>query len=231
MPDNMAPEQITDALELASLPILAGFTVEAQKKIASALLSEHARAERFSEIYVEICSALIHAGVPSFGTALEAIEILSKRAEAMQRERDQGNAAAELRQHWPAFCDADPVPDGFVERMERAGLAMLRKVKRAALETAFAAERGIEKGGTILVLTLIGERAMCDPKILSGMPSPQPSPETEAAKDKRIAVLEKALRIIKAENDRAKREFTNVSNKVIELAIAATLADAGKSQS
>ena len=46
-----------------------------------------------------------------------------------------------------------------------------------------------------------------------------------------IAVLEEALRIIKAENDRAKREFTNVSNKVIELAIAATLADAGKSQS
>ena len=43
-----------------------------------------------------------------------------------------------------------------------------------------------------------------------------------------IAVLEKALRIIKAENDRAKREFTNVSNKVIELAIAATLADTGK---
>jgi len=43
-----------------------------------------------------------------------------------------------------------------------------------------------------------------------------------------IAVLEKALRIIKAENDRAKREFTNVSNKVIELAIAAALADTGK---
>ena len=44
----------------------------------------------------------------------------------------------------------------------------------------------------------------------------------------RIAVLERALLVIKAENDRAKREFTNVSNKIIELAIAAALADTGK---
>ena len=49
-----------------------------------------------------------------------------------------------------------------------------------------------------------------------------------ATKDKRIAVLERALLVIKAENDRAKREFTNTSNKVIELAIAAALADKGK---
>ena len=44
----------------------------------------------------------------------------------------------------------------------------------------------------------------------------------------RIAVLERALLVIKAENDRAKREFTNTSNKVIELAIAAAIAGAGK---
>ena len=44
----------------------------------------------------------------------------------------------------------------------------------------------------------------------------------------RIAVVERALRIIKAEHGRAKREFTKVSNKVIELAIAATLANGVK---
>ena len=52
--------------------------------------------------------------------------------------------------------------------------------------------------------------------------------EYRAWADQRIAVLERALLVIKAENDRAKREFTNTSNKVIELAIAAAIAGAGK---
>lgn len=89
----------------------------------------------------------------------------ASQAEAMVRYMLEGMPATtaaqdELIRYWPAFCDADQVPDGFIERMEQAGLATLRKVTRADLEAAFAVERGIEKGGMIWVLTLDGEQTM-----------------------------------------------------------------------
>ena len=34
-------------------------------------------------------------------------------------------APALLRKHWNDFCDADPVPEGFPEKMEEAGLIEL----------------------------------------------------------------------------------------------------------
>lgn len=73
---------------------------------------------------------------------------------------DHGLRARELREHWNAFCDADPHPNGFIERMEAAGLATLRDVEPADLDEAFAAERGIETGGMVWVLTPLGKEAM-----------------------------------------------------------------------
>lgn len=68
----------------------------------------------------------------------------------------------ELRAHWPAFCDADPIPDydGFLDRMERGGLITLRKVTKDDLQQPFAAELGIEKGGSVWVLTNKGRAAL-----------------------------------------------------------------------
>ena len=72
-------------------------------------------------------------------------------------------AENELRAYWTAFCDADPLPiskDEFTDRMERAGFITLRKVTKADLQESFAAERGIEKGGFIWVLTNKGSAAL-----------------------------------------------------------------------
>lgn len=69
-------------------------------------------------------------------------------------------AREELRQHWSPFCDADPVPEGFADRMEGAGLIETRKVTRADLEDEFAAERGIEKGGYVWCLTRLGHEVL-----------------------------------------------------------------------
>ncbi len=67
-----------------------------------------------------------------------------------------------LRQHWASFCDADPFPgsDVFADRMEAAGLIELVTVTKDALEDAFAAERGIEKGGMMYRLTDAGRAAL-----------------------------------------------------------------------
>jgi hypothetical protein len=68
--------------------------------------------------------------------------------------------AEEVAAHWNAFCDSEPgVPDGFDDRMEAAGLAELRAVTAEDLEQAFAAERGIERGGMIWCLTAEGQKA------------------------------------------------------------------------
>ena len=66
----------------------------------------------------------------------------------------------DLRKYWGVFCDADPVPDGFIERMESAGYARLRPVKKADLAESFAAERGIEQGGQLWELTKKGHNAI-----------------------------------------------------------------------
>jgi hypothetical protein len=68
----------------------------------------------------------------------------------------------EFRRHWADFCDADPFPgsDTFAERAEVAGLIELVPVTDQALESAFAAERGIEPGGMMWVLTDAGRAVM-----------------------------------------------------------------------
>jgi hypothetical protein len=77
-------------------------------------------------------------------------------ADAAHRDRE------DLRKHWHDFCDADPFEGGdtFAERMEARGFIRLRPVKKADLEQAFAAERGIEPGGMLWELTKIGELLM-----------------------------------------------------------------------
>lgn len=71
-------------------------------------------------------------------------------------------AHEDLRLHWDDFCDADLFEgrDTFVERMEAAGLIELVPVNDEALEEAFAAERGIEPGGNMWVLTPAGRAAL-----------------------------------------------------------------------
>ncbi len=66
----------------------------------------------------------------------------------------------EFRQHWSAFCDADPVPEEFADRMDDAGFIQLRKVTRYDLEDSFAQERGIEKGGYVWDLTRLGKEIL-----------------------------------------------------------------------
>ena len=70
---------------------------------------------------------------------------------------------------WHDFCDADPVPEDFIERMEAAGFTNLRKVRRSDIaEDSFAAERGIVLGGYLWELTKRGH------KILEATPTPGP---------------------------------------------------------
>ncbi len=66
----------------------------------------------------------------------------------------------DLRKHWHAFCDADPFEgsDTFTERMEARGYIRLRRVTKADLAESFAAERGIEPGGNVWILTAKGEK-------------------------------------------------------------------------
>ena len=66
-----------------------------------------------------------------------------------------------LRAYWRSRCDGDPVPCGFDEEMEASGLITWRSVtKRDIEDDTFAAERGIEMGGAIWVLTAAGRRAL-----------------------------------------------------------------------
>lgn len=67
--------------------------------------------------------------------------------------------ATELFQCWNDFCDADAVPEGFIERMDKAGLVDLIPVTKHALQEPFAAERGIEPSGTMWRLTHAGRKA------------------------------------------------------------------------
>lgn len=70
--------------------------------------------------------------------------------------------AVELCAHWHAFADADPIPDsdGFIQRMEAAGLVEWRPVEREDLEDSFAWERGIIEGGMLFALTAAGRAAL-----------------------------------------------------------------------
>lgn len=62
-----------------------------------------------------------------------------------------------LRSFWHDFCDADPVPPTFAEDMEASGFVTLRSVRKRDVESdPFAAERGIEIGGSMWVLTPAG---------------------------------------------------------------------------
>lgn len=81
---------------------------------------------------------------------------MSERRLTEQQWRDLDG----LRKYWHAFCDADPVPDGFIERMEAAGYARLRNVTRADLREPFASDRGIEIGGGIWELTARGHKSI-----------------------------------------------------------------------
>ena len=68
----------------------------------------------------------------------------------------------DLLSNWAAFCDCDYF-DGvgdFCERMEKHGLIELVAVNDAALESAFAYERGIEKGGSMWALTTLGRELL-----------------------------------------------------------------------
>jgi sulfur relay (sulfurtransferase) DsrC/TusE family protein len=62
-----------------------------------------------------------------------------------------------------AFCDGDAFSgrDTFADKMEAEGLIELVDVDDDALDDAFAAERGIEKGGMMWRLTAYG-RAVYD---------------------------------------------------------------------
>jgi hypothetical protein len=73
------------------------------------------------------------------------------------------DARDDLRKHWHDFCDCDPFEglDTFAERMEAAGYARLRPVKRSDIQDdPFAAERGIEPGGYLWELTAEGHKAI-----------------------------------------------------------------------
>lgn len=83
----------------------------------------------------------------------------------MSETRDElfrSDAILDLCSHWNIFCDADPFEDSdtFSERMEAAGLIELVPVTKDALDESFAAERGIEPGGMMWVLTPDGHAAM-----------------------------------------------------------------------
>lgn len=57
---------------------------------------------------------------------------------------------------WSAFCDGDPVDPDFTEKAEAEGLVEIGATTRDDLEEAFAAERGIEDGGSVWRLTAKG---------------------------------------------------------------------------
>jgi len=75
-------------------------------------------------------------------------------------ERGELPPVVELRAYWADFCDCDPYPDDFPERMEAAGLIEIDSVSDIDLESAFAAERGIEPGGSVWRLTPAGRAAL-----------------------------------------------------------------------
>jgi hypothetical protein len=131
----------------------------AQAAIAKAALAEDEAYRRMAlqTIEYEITTHLKAAGLPIDPAVLTAPVRDDGAWEASQQE---------LRQHWEAFCDADQVPDSFIERMETAGFAQLRKVTKDDLQDCFAAERGIERGGYVWDLTKAG-REILDASLLA----------------------------------------------------------------
>lgn len=85
--------------------------------------------------------------------------LASLRALPPEAGAERMRAEDELREHWADFCDCDPVPEGFPDRMEKAGLVTFRKVTKADLEQPFAEERGIERGSYVWDLTEAGRQA------------------------------------------------------------------------
>lgn len=72
-----------------------------------------------------------------------------------------------LRGYWSAACDCDPVDHDAREEggdlfdaWEAAGLIRLRAVTKDDLDDAFAAEKGIEPGGSVWELTPAGRAAL-----------------------------------------------------------------------
>lgn len=68
----------------------------------------------------------------------------------------------DFKKNWSSFCDADQFEgrEDFAERMEAAGLIELVPVDNNALDDAFAAQRGIEKGGFMWRATDAGLRVL-----------------------------------------------------------------------
>lgn len=74
----------------------------------------------------------------------------------------------ELRAYWSAFCDCDPTPDDFRDRMEAAGLIYLDAANEDDLDNPFASELGIEPGGSVWRLTDRGSQAYATPSDKEG---------------------------------------------------------------
>lgn len=113
----------------------------------------------------------------------DGVSIPRRANDALSAER---LAAEELRAHWDDFCDCDcfPTYDGFVERMEVAGLVEWRRVDDDDLEQSFADEKGIEPGGMIYDLTAKGLAVYLDRSANSASQGPsgyEGSPEPECA--------------------------------------------------
>lgn len=83
-------------------------------------------------------------------------------------ERGELSLEVELRAYWAAFCDCDPTPDDFQDRMEAAGLIVLDAVNDDDLDNPFASELGIEPGGTVWRLTDRGSQAYATPSDKEG---------------------------------------------------------------
>lgn len=83
-------------------------------------------------------------------------------AQSIKQTKAEWRALDDFRRHWHAFCDCDPFEgsDTFVERMEASGLIKLRRVTRHDLESAFADERGIVRGGYVWDTTCEGRAAL-----------------------------------------------------------------------
>lgn len=99
-------------------------------------------------------------GLVEYGAPNGTYRITDDGRAVLAKEDEKSKAAVALRQHWADLCDADPVPDGFIEAVEAAGLVTFRSVTKYDLNDSFAAERGIEKGGSIWVLTKAGLAAL-----------------------------------------------------------------------
>lgn len=75
-------------------------------------------------------------------------------------ERGELAPEVELRAYWSGFCDCDPTPDDFQDRMEAADLIYLDTVNEDDLDNSFAGELGIEPGGSVWRLTDKGLEAL-----------------------------------------------------------------------